>query len=101
MRSVHSCAVLSPRQLTFLAERLPERPLARTGRPAYTNRDLLPGSLRMLRSGFPWRDLDRPGYPSGVMLWRRYNGYTRFTWYVHGPEIDWLIQSSMTPLAGE
>lgn len=63
--------VLSPRQLTFLAERLPEPPPARTGRPAYSNRDLLPGILRVLRSGCRWRDLGRPGQPSGVTHWRR------------------------------
>jgi hypothetical protein len=54
MRTVHSCDVLSPRQLAFLAERLPEPPRARTGRPAYSNRDL----LRVLRSSCRWRDPD-------------------------------------------
>ena len=66
-----SCDVLSPRQLAFLADRLPELPRARTGRPAYSNRDLLPGILRVLRSGCRWRDLDRSGSPSGVTHWRR------------------------------
>ncbi len=71
MRTVHSCDVLSPRQLAFLAERLPEPPRARTGRPAYSNRDLLPGILRVLRSCCRWRDLDQPGHPSGVTHRRR------------------------------
>jgi transposase len=31
----------------------------------------LPGILRVLRSGCRWRDLDRPGHPSGVTHWRR------------------------------
>lgn len=51
MCSVHACDVLTPRQLTFLAKRLPEPPRARTGRSAYTNRDLLLGILRVLRPG--------------------------------------------------
>ena len=71
MRTVHSCDVQSPRQLAFLAERLPEPPRARTGRPAYSNRDLLPGILRVLRSYCRWRDPDQPGHPSGVSQWRR------------------------------
>lgn len=42
-----------------------------TGRPAYTNRELLPGILKVLRSGCRWRDLDLPDYPDGVTHWRR------------------------------
>ena len=71
MSPLVSSDVLSPRQLAFLADRLPEPPRARTGRPAYSNRDLLPGILRVLRSGCRWRDLDRSGSPSGVTHWRR------------------------------
>src|SRR5215208_3451678 len=71
MSPLVSCDVLSPRQLAFLADRLPEPPRARTGRPAFSNRDLLPGILRVLRSGCRWRDLDRSGSPSGVTHWRR------------------------------
>ncbi len=44
---------------------------APAGRPSYTNLQLLPGILRLLRSGCRWRDLDLPGYPSGVTHWRR------------------------------
>jgi hypothetical protein len=33
MRTVHSCDVLSPRQLAFLAERLPEPPRTPAGPP--------------------------------------------------------------------
>lgn len=49
---------------------MPE-PSADTGRPAYTNDQLLPGILKVLRSGCRWRDLDLPGYPGGVTHWRR------------------------------
>ncbi len=62
--------VLTERQLAFIARHLPE-PHAPTGRPAYSNLELLPGILRVLRSGCRWRDLDLPGYPSGVTHWRR------------------------------
>lgn len=65
-------------QLKLVASLLPE-PIADTGRPAYTNNQLLPGILRVLRSGCRWRDLDLPGYPSGVTHWRR----LRF-WQEHG-----------------
>lgn len=47
------------------------------GRPAYTNKQLLPGILRILRSGCRWRDLDLPGYPSGVTHWRRLQFWKR------------------------
>lgn len=64
--------VLSPKQLECLAKKLPE-PKAFTGRPAYPNAILLPGILKVLRSGCRWRDLDIPesGLPSGVTHWRR------------------------------
>jgi transposase len=71
MSRADSTDVLTPRQLTFIAERLAEPPHALTGRPRYSNRDLLPGILRVLRSGCRWRDLDRPGQASGVTHWRR------------------------------
>src|SRR5918998_1456640 len=67
---VYPTDVLTNTQIAFLATRLPE-PKAETGRPAYTNSQLLPGILRILRSGCRWRDLDLPGYPSGVTHWRR------------------------------
>jgi transposase len=38
---------------------------------------LLPGILRILRSGCRWRDLDLPGYPSGVTHWRRLQFWKR------------------------
>ncbi len=63
--------LLSPRQLAFIAERLPEPPHASTSRPRYANREVLPGIQRVLRSGCRWRDLDRPGSPSGVTHWGR------------------------------
>lgn len=62
--------VLNQYQLAFVARHLPQ-PAASTGRPAYMNLDLLPGILRVLRCGCRWRDLDAPGYPSGVTHWRR------------------------------
>jgi transposase len=71
MAGTPSTDVITPRQLAFIAERLPEPIRARTGRPHYTNHELLPGILRVLRSGCRWRDLDRPGHPSGVTHWRR------------------------------
>jgi transposase len=67
---VYPTDVLTNTQIAFLASHLPE-PKAETGRPAYTNRQLLPGILRVLRSGCMWRDLDLPGYPSGITHWRR------------------------------
>jgi len=66
----HFTDVLSATQLYWLADRLPE-PKAFTGRPAYGNRLLLPGILKLLRSGCRWRDLDVPGIPSGITHWRR------------------------------
>lgn len=67
---VYPSDVLTTTQVTLVASLLPE-PKAETGRPAYTNEHLLPGILRVLRSGCRWRDLDLPNYPSGVTHWRR------------------------------
>jgi transposase len=39
----------------------------------------LPQILRVLRSGCRWRDLDRPGHPSGVTHWRRLRYWHRQT----------------------
>ena len=61
---------MSETQLAFIANHLPH-PEAVTGRPAFTNLELLPGILKVLRSGCRWRDLDLPTYPSGVTHWRR------------------------------
>jgi transposase len=71
MSALRSSDVLTPRQLAFIAERLPEPPHRLRGRRPYSNLQLLPGILRVLRSGCRWRDLDRPGYPSGITHWRR------------------------------
>ena len=62
--------VLTLEQIEFIAGQLPS-PKATTGRPAYTNQELLPGILRVLRSGCRWRDLNLPGYPDGSTHWRR------------------------------
>jgi Transposase and inactivated derivatives len=62
--------VLSDTQLEFIAHHLPY-PKAQTGRPSYANRELLPGILKVLRSGSRWRDLDRSDCPSGITHWRR------------------------------
>lgn len=70
--------VLSFRQLIFLAKRLPQ-PYAFTGRPAYSNLELLPGILKVLRSGCRWRDLDRTGSPSGITHWRRLQFWRKST----------------------
>ncbi|MBU1000823.1 transposase, partial [Patescibacteria group bacterium] len=66
----YSTDVLNEDQLEFLAKHLPY-PKAQTGRPAYTNQELLPGILKILRSGSRWRDLDRKDLPSGITHWRR------------------------------
>jgi transposase len=68
--------VLTPEQLEYLASKLPS-PYADTGRPSYSNLVLLPGILKILRSGCRWRDLDRKGYPSGVTHWRRLRYWQR------------------------
>jgi transposase len=62
--------VLAQEQIEFIAQQLPS-PKATTGRPAYSNQELLPGILRVLRSGCRWRDLNLPGYPDGSTHWRR------------------------------
>lgn len=81
MPQTRSSDVLTSRQLAFIAERLPEPPHAPTGRPHYSNCELLPGILRVLGSGCRWRDLDRPGSPSGVTHWRRLRFWHRRSGY--------------------
>jgi transposase len=81
MPTTLSSDVLTPRQLAFIAERLPEPPRTPRGRRPYANLQLLPGILRVLRSGCRWRDLDRPGHPSGVTHWRRLRYRHRRTGY--------------------
>jgi transposase len=55
---------------------------------------LLPGILRVLRSGCRWRDIDRPGHPSGVThrsrlrYWHRRRGYRR-VWHTL---LNFLVQ---------
>jgi transposase len=95
MPGTPSTDVLTPRQLAFIAERLPEPPHAPTGRPHYSNRDLLPGILRVLRSGCRWRALDRPGSPSGVTHWRRLRYWHRRKGYrrVWHTLLNFLVQS--------
>ncbi len=90
-----SSDVLTSRQLTFIAERLPEPPCAPRGRRPYSNLALLPGILRVLRSGCRWRDLDRPGSPSGVTHWRRLRYWHRLTGYrrVWRTLLNFLVQS--------
>jgi transposase len=66
----YSIDVLTDEQMIFIAQQLPS-PKATTGRPAYSNQELLPGILRVLRSGCRWRDLNLPGYPDGSTHWRR------------------------------
>jgi transposase len=89
-----SSDVLTSRQLAFIAERLPELPRAPTGRPHYCHRDLLPGILRVLRSGCRWRDLDRPGSPSGVTHRRRLRYWYQRTGYrrVWRTLLNFLVQ---------
>jgi transposase len=66
----YSSDVLTLGQFGFLVSKLPQ-PKAATGRPSYSNQILLPGILKVLRSGCRWRDLDLADFPSGVTHWRR------------------------------
>ena len=68
-------------QLEFVARKLPE-PKAEVGRPAYTNLELLPGILKVLRSGSRWRDLDQKDYPSGVTHWRRLRFWQKYQGFI-------------------
>jgi transposase len=65
------------------------------GRRPYSNQELLPGILRVLRSGCRWRDLDRPGHPSGVTHWRRLRYWHRRRGYrrVWRALLNILVQS--------
>lgn len=54
---IYISGVLSEIQPASLASKLSE-PKSLTGRPAYTNAQLLPSILRVLRSGCRWRDLN-------------------------------------------
>ena len=94
MSSLRSSDVLTPRQLAFIAERLPEPPCPTRGRRPYSNLQLLPGILRVLRSGCRWRDLDRPGSPSGVTHWRRLSYWHRRRGYrrVWHSLLNFLVQ---------
>ncbi len=67
---IYPTDVLTEKQLEFIATKLPA-PCRWTGRLAYSNRELLPGILRVLRSGCRWRDLNLPDYPDGSTHWRR------------------------------
>jgi transposase len=74
--------VLTDEQMAYIATQLPQ-PHATTGRPAYSNLELLPGILRVLRSDCRWRDLNLPGYPDGSTHWRRLRLWRRglhFRW---------------------
>lgn len=79
---IYPSDVLTESQLEFLAHQLPH-PHARTGRPAYANRELLPGILKVLRSGCRWRDLNLPDYPDGVTHWRRLRFWKKMQGFVH------------------
>jgi len=82
--NLYTTDVLNITQLEFLANKLPKSG-ANTGRPGYTNLELLPGILKVLRSGSRWRDLDRKDSPTGVTHWRRLRFWgnklgLKFTW---------------------
>lgn len=68
--NINTTDVLDVNQLEYLASKLPKSK-ANTGRPSYSNIELLPGILKVLRAGCRWRDLDRKGSPTGVTHWRR------------------------------
>lgn len=71
------------------------------GRPPYPNDLLLPGILRVLRSGQRWRDLDLPGYPSGVTHWRRLRFWERksLLWRVWRKTLSLLFRSGLLTFA--
>lgn len=75
--NLNTTDVLNQNQLEYLASKLP-KPEASTGRPSYTNLELLPGILKVLRSGCRWRDLDRKSFPNGVTHWRRLRFWEKF-----------------------
>lgn len=79
---IYPTDVLSEVQLAFVASKLPE-PHAWTGRPGYANEQLLPGILKVLRSGCRWRDLDLPDYPDGTTHWRRLQFWKRKKHFRH------------------
>ncbi len=68
--------VLTEEQIQFLSKLLPQ-PHSNTGRPSYSNAELLPGILRVLRSGMRLRDLDDRSLPSSVTHWRRLRFWQR------------------------
>lgn len=72
---------MSENQLVFVASHLPHLQ-AQTGCPPYTNQELLPGILKVLRSGCRWRDLDRKDCPSGVTHWRRLRFWQKLKGFV-------------------
>lgn len=99
----YSTDVLSETQLDYVASKLPF-PHTHIGRPSYGNRELLPGILKVLRSGMRWRDLDDPRCASGVTHWRRLRFWGKHfglknTWNVilqqlhHGHRLDLQIAS--------
>src|SRR3712207_6352398 len=94
MSSFRSSDVLTPRQLAFIAERLPEPPCAPRGRRPYSKQELIRAILRALRSACRWRDLDCPGCPSGVTHWRRLRYWHRRQGYrkVWHPLLNFLVQ---------
>ena len=94
MSSLRSSDVLTPRQRAFIAERFPEPPCAPRGRRPYSNLQLLPGILRVLRFGCRWGDLDRPGSPSDVTHWRRLRYWHRRRGYrrVWHTLLNFLVQ---------
>lgn len=73
---IYPSDVLDEKQLAFVSGKLPY-PKAQTGRPPYSNRELLPGILKVLRSGCRWRDLNLPGYPDSTTHWRRLRFWQR------------------------
>ena len=94
MCSLLSSDVLTPHQLAFVAERFPEPPCPPRGRWPYSNQELLPGILQVPRTGCRWRDLDRPGSPSGVTHWRRLRYWHRGRGYrkVWRTLLNFLVQ---------
>src|SRR5262249_963361 len=64
------------KQLEFIASHLPE-PLAANGCPAYSNRELLPGILKLQHSECRCRDLYSPYCTHETTHWRRLQFWKR------------------------
>src|SRR3982074_74300 len=73
----------------------PDPPRPRGGRPRIPHRQVLTGSLFVLRSGIPWELLPKElGCGSGMTCWRRLREWqAQGVWQrIHHELLDWLGQ---------